>query len=74
LFNKRDYVSFEGRPGSFSFKEVGLTDNNVIEHVDLQNPGSLASQPDISVTGRRFAGRVVMLCEAAFMCDASART
>jgi hypothetical protein len=51
LFNKRDYVSFEGRPGSFSFKEVGLTDNNVIEHVDLQNPCLLAqpaSQPDIS--------------------------
>ena len=35
----------------------------MIEDVDLQNPGSLgqpASQPDISVTGRRFAGRVVM--------------
>jgi hypothetical protein len=35
-----------------------LTDNNVIEHVDLQNPGSFgkpASQPDISLARRRIS-------------------
>ena len=40
-----------------------LTDNDVIEHVDLQNPGSFgqpASQPDISFARRRITGRMVV--------------
>jgi hypothetical protein len=35
----------------------------VIEDVDLQNAGSFGqaeSQPDISITGRRFAGRMIV--------------
>jgi hypothetical protein len=39
----------------------------MIEHVDLQNPGSLgqpASQPDIGFARRRIPGRMVVLCEA----------
>jgi hypothetical protein len=40
-----------------------LADNNVIEHVDLQNPGSFgqpASQPDISFARCRITGRMVV--------------
>src|ERR1700676_1210674 len=39
----------------------------MIEHVDLQNPGSFSQptgQPDISITRRRIPGRMVVLCEA----------
>ena len=37
----------------------------MIEHVDLQNPGSFAqpaSQPDISFARRRIARRMIVLC------------
>jgi hypothetical protein len=42
-----------------------LTDNNVIEHVDLQGPGSLgqpASRADISIARCRITGWMVVLC------------
>jgi hypothetical protein len=42
-----------------------LTDNNVIEHVDLQDPGSLgqpASQADISIARCRITVWMVVLC------------
>src|SRR5271165_7002149 len=40
-----------------------LTDNDMIEHVDLQNPGSFgkpAGQPDISFARRRIPTRMIV--------------